>query len=188
MSRMYIVNHWNDAAAYSGEQIGDRLKDSQALHFNRDGSANVNLYSEETAQAKKKTSIPLKNRILPQVVRVEKLTAQIVELCNEYKQGLHTKEDYSLLLSVISAKRARAEKLLAKAVSVKAPFEQKEAEEDVAEQQSSAEHSPQVNSPDYPEKPVQIAVINACKSAKSDVIYYTSAVVGVFTAFMWFIN
>jgi len=167
MSRMYIVNHWNDAAAYSGEQIGDRLKDSQALHFNRDGSANVNLYSEETAQAKKKTSIPLKNRILPQVVRVEKLTAQMVELCDEYKQGLHTKEDYSLLLSVISAKRARAEELLAKAVSVKAPFEQEESSED----ETSAQHSPQVNSPITPEKPVPIAVncVNkACNSALKD--------------------
>lgn len=120
MSRMYIVNHWNDAAAYSGEQIGDRLKDSSALHFNRDGSANVNLYSEETALAKKKTSVPLADRILPQAKRVRVLTEQLYELEAERKAGMdiHT---YSQLRDVLICKRNRAEVLYRKAISVKAP-------------------------------------------------------------------
>lgn len=120
MSRMYIVNHWNDAAAYSGEQIGDRLKDSSALHFNRDGSANVNLYSEETALAKKKTSVPLVDRILPQAKRVRVLTEQLYELEAERKAGMdiHT---YSQLRDVLICKRNRAEVLYRKAISVKAP-------------------------------------------------------------------
>lgn len=120
MSRIYIVNHWNDAAAYSGEQIGDRLKDSSALHFNRDGSANVNLYSEETALAKKKTSIPLVDRILPQAKRVRVLTEQLYELEAERKAGMdiHT---YSQLRDVLICKRNRAEVLYRKAISVKAP-------------------------------------------------------------------
>lgn len=120
MSRMYIVNHWNDAAAYSGEQIGDRLKDSSALHFNRDGSANVNLYSEETALAKKKTSVPLVDRILPQQRRIRVLTEQLYELEAERKAGMdiHT---YSQLRDVLICKRNRAEVLYRKAISVKAP-------------------------------------------------------------------
>lgn len=119
MSRMYIVNHWSDAAAYSGEQIGDRLKDSSALHFNRDGSANVNLYSEETALAKRKTSIPLSDRILPQAKRVRVLTEQLIELEAEYKQGLCSVENYSLLRDVLVSKRDRAQVLYLKASSVK---------------------------------------------------------------------
>lgn len=120
MSRMYIVNHWNDAAAYSGEQIGDRLKDSSALHFNRDGSANVNLYSEETALTKKKTSVPLIDRVLPQQRRVRVLTEQLYELEAERKAGMdiHT---YSQLRDVLICKRNRAEVLYRKAISVKAP-------------------------------------------------------------------
>ena len=118
MSRMYIVNHWNDAAAYSGEQIGDRLKDSTALHFNRDGSANTELYSEETALAKKKTSIPLADRILPQAKRVRVLTEQLIELEAERKAGMdiHT---YSKLRDILIVKRDRAEELLKKATNVR---------------------------------------------------------------------
>jgi hypothetical protein len=116
---MYIVNHWNDAAAYSGEQIGDRLKDSTALHFNRDGSANVNLYSEETALAKKKSSVSITDRILPQKRRVDSLTAQMVELELEYKAGKMSIQDYSLYRDIVSAKRDRATVLLDRAMKVK---------------------------------------------------------------------
>lgn len=119
MSRMYIVNHWSDAAAYSGEQIGDRLKDSTALHFNRDGSANVNLYSEETALAKKKSSVPITDRILPQKRRVDSLTNQMVELEAEYKAGKMSITDYSLYRDIVSAKRDRAIVLLDRAMKVK---------------------------------------------------------------------
>lgn len=119
MSRMYIVNHWNNAAAYSGEQIGDRLKDSTALHFNRDGSANVSLYSEETALAKKKSSISITDRILPQKRRVDSLTAQMVELESEYKAGKMSIQDYSLYRDIVSAKRDRAIVLLDRAMKVK---------------------------------------------------------------------
>lgn len=119
MGRMYIVNHWSDAAAYSGEQIGDRLKDSTALHFNRDGSANVDLYSEETALAKKKSSISITDRILPQKRRVDSLTTQMVELEAEYKAGKMSITNYSLYRDIVSAKRDRAIVLLDRAMKVK---------------------------------------------------------------------
>lgn len=118
MSRMYIVNHWSDAAAYSGEQIGDRLKDSSVLHFNRDGSANVELYSEETAQAKKKTSISIEDRIVPQAKRIRTLTEQLIELEAARKDGMDINK-YSKLRDILICKRERAEQLYQKAASVK---------------------------------------------------------------------
>lgn len=133
MSRMYIVNHWNDAAAYSGEQIGDRLRDSSALHFNRDGSANTELYSEETALAKKKTSVPLIDRVLPQQRRVRVLTEQLYELEAERKAGLDL-VTYSQLRDILIVKRDRAEVLLQKALSVR-PMSS-ETDEDYAQVQA----------------------------------------------------
>lgn len=121
MSRMYVVNEWTNAAAYSGEMIGDRLKKSEGLHFNRDGSANTDLYADEPKQ--KKPSIHIRDRILPQQKRVTTLTNQMKELVSEYQKGNIDIDEYSMLLSVISAKRDRAIKLLSKAKSVRAPFE-----------------------------------------------------------------
>lgn len=126
MSRMYVVNEWTNAAAYSGEMIGDRLKKSEGLHFNRDGSANTDLYADEPKQ--KKPSIHIRDKILPQARRVQRLTEQMRELVDEYKKGNIDIDEYSLLLSVVSAKRAKAEILLAKAKSVRAPFEIEEEE------------------------------------------------------------
>ena len=126
MSRMYVVNEWTNAAAYSGEIIGDRLKKSEGLHFNRDGSANTDLYADEPKQ--KKPSIHIRDRILPQQKRVQTLTQQMRDLVAEYKTGNMDIEEYSMLLSVISSKRSRAEQLLAKAKSVRAPFEMEEEE------------------------------------------------------------
>jgi hypothetical protein len=120
--RQFVNVSWNNAAEqYDGYQQMNK-------HMNPNGTAAIHNYSDEAlGQTKpKKSSVPLKQRILPQAARVERLTTQMVELCAEYKAGLHTLEEYSLLLSVVSAKRSRAEELLAKAVSVKAPFEQEE--------------------------------------------------------------
>lgn len=120
--RQFVNVSWNNAAEqYDGYQQMNK-------HMNPNGTAAIHNYSDESLGKfkSKKSSIPLKQRILPQAARVERLTAQMIELCAEYKAGLHTVEEYSLLLSVVSAKRARAEELLAKAISVKAPFEQEE--------------------------------------------------------------
>lgn len=121
MSRMYVVNEWTNAAAYSGEMIGDRFKKSEGLHFNRDGSANTDLYADEPKQ--KKPSVSIQHRILPQAARVNKLTEQLKELVKEYQAGNIDIDEYSMLLSVVSQKRHRALELLAKAKSVRAPFE-----------------------------------------------------------------
>nr|DAH57283.1 MAG TPA: hypothetical protein [Caudoviricetes sp.] len=133
--RQFVNVSWNNAAEqYDGYQQMNK-------HMNPNGTAAIHNYSDEAlGQTKpKKSSVPLKQRILPQAARVERLTTQMIELCAEYKAGLHTLEEYTLLLSVVSAKRARAEELLAKAVSVKAPFELEEDTEHETKYKTSRE-------------------------------------------------
>ena len=97
------------------------------LHMLKNGKANIDAYAE-VEKPKKKPSITIQDRILPQARRVQRLTEQLKELVDVYKAGNMDIEEYSILLSVISAKRSRAEKLLAKAKSVRAPFEMEDEE------------------------------------------------------------
>lgn len=84
--------------------------------------ANIGAYGEPD-KLKKKSSLTIQQKILPQASRVERLTEQMRDLVAEYKAGNIDIEEYSMLLSVLAAKRNRAEQLLAKAKSVRAPFE-----------------------------------------------------------------
>jgi len=113
--RLYCIQSWNNASETSGEQIGNRLAQSRGLHFDRNGNANVALYAEETIE-KKPTKIPLKSRILPQAVRVEKLTAEIIELEAAYKAGEFDQDEYSILRAVAFKKRDRAVELYKRAI------------------------------------------------------------------------
>lgn len=97
MSRMYIVNHWSDAAAYSGEQIGQRLADSKALHFNRDGSANTQLYTDSETKPKEKSKPSLRDRISLADRHFNRIEAMSLELEKEYRQGNISNEEYSYL-------------------------------------------------------------------------------------------
>jgi len=120
--RNYIVASWNDADQYdySGEQVGNRLSKSQKVHFNPDGSACVASYADNES-TKSATSIPLRDRILPQAKRVNTLTDQLIELEQEYKSGKMSIQEYTTYRAVLVTKRNRAEVLLNKAVSVKEP-------------------------------------------------------------------
>lgn len=184
--RMYIQPSWTDAAqdhdlwsGGNGQYRGDRSVDLST--FDKNGRARMEAFSDDAVEAlkcKNKPKISVADKILPQQKRVITLTNQMRELVSDYKAGLYTIEEYSLLLDVLTAKKERSEELLQKARCLKP----KSAQE-------SAQHSPLASSPIHPEKPVQIAanrVNKACQSAKNDLVYYTSAVVGVFTAFMWF--
>lgn len=113
--RLYCIQSWNNASETSGEQIGNRLAQSRGLHFNRDGSANTFLYSEENNE-KKPTKVPLKNRILPQAARVEKLRSEAIELETAFKAGEFSPAEYTLLREVAFKKLRRAEELLKRAV------------------------------------------------------------------------
>lgn len=56
IGRSYLIQSWNDAASYSGEQIGQRLKESTDLYL-ANGKANIGLFEEKPkAPAKKKTA------------------------------------------------------------------------------------------------------------------------------------
>ena len=121
MARHYVIQDWSSSAEYSGELIGNRLSKSEGHHFTKNGMANTDLYADEPKQ--KKPSVHIRDRILPQQKRVTTLTNQMRDLVAEYKAGNIDIDEYSLLLSVVSAKRERAIKLLDKAKSVRAPFE-----------------------------------------------------------------
>ena len=121
MARHYVIQDWSSSAEYSGDLIGNRLSKSEGHHFTKNGMANTDLYADEPKQ--KKPSVHIRDRILPQQRRVNKLTEQLKELVSEYQAGNIDIDEYSMLLSVIAAKRDRALFLLNKAKSVRAPFE-----------------------------------------------------------------
>lgn len=56
IGRSYLIQQWNDASSYSGEMIGQRLKESTDLYL-ANGKANIGLFEEKPkAPAKKKTA------------------------------------------------------------------------------------------------------------------------------------
>lgn len=123
--RNFVNVTWNNSAEnYDGFQQMNR-------HMNPNGTAAIHNYSDEALakdKPKKKPSVSIQDRILPQAARVNKLTEQMKELVSQYQKGNIDIDEYSMLLSVISAKRERSLQLLAKAKSVRAPFEIEEEE------------------------------------------------------------
>lgn len=127
MTRLYIqpsfLNSCEEHGLWSGgndQYRGDRSVDLAT--FDKNGRARVEAFSDAAIEAlkKKKTSVPLVDRILPQQRRIRLLTEQLYELEAERKAGMdiHT---YSQLRDVLICKRNRAEVLYRKAISVKAP-------------------------------------------------------------------
>lgn len=56
IGRSYLIQQWSDASSYSGEMIGQRLKESTDLYL-ANGKANIGLFEEKPkAPAKKKTA------------------------------------------------------------------------------------------------------------------------------------
>jgi hypothetical protein len=56
IGRSYLIQSWNDAASYSGEQIGQRLKESTDLYL-ANGKANIGLFEEKPKASAKKKSV-----------------------------------------------------------------------------------------------------------------------------------
>ena len=125
MTRMYIQPSFIDSCADhlewsggNGQYRGDRSADIAT--FDRNGRARVEAFSDDAIETRKnarKTSVPLKSRILPQAARLEKLTAEIIELEEANRKGEFTPAEYTLLRSVAFKKRDRAQVLLNKAIS-----------------------------------------------------------------------
>jgi hypothetical protein len=127
MTRLYIQPSWIDSCSdhseWSGgndQYRGDKSIEAVPTYIN--GKPNVKAFSDEAIEArreKKKTSVPLKSRILPQASRLEKLRSEILELETAYRAGEFSLNDYSLLRDVAFAKLHRAEVLYKKAISAK---------------------------------------------------------------------
>ena len=134
--RYYAIQTWvgshENQPEYNGQQVGARNTPSIEIPtFNRNGKPNFQGFSDEAIEArkpKKKSSLTIQQKILPQQRRVERLTEQMRELVLEYQKGNIDIDEYSMLLSVLANKRNKAEILLAKAKSVRAPFEIEEEE------------------------------------------------------------
>lgn len=131
MSRYFAIQTWvgshENEPDYNGHQCGERnVRSVEVPTFDRNGKPNFQGFSDEAIEArkpKKKSSVRIQDRILPQQKRVTTLTNQMKELVQEYQKGNIDIDEYSLLLSVVSAKRDKAIKLLSKAKSVRTPFE-----------------------------------------------------------------
>lgn len=143
MTRLYIqpsfLNSCEEHGLWSGgndQYRGDRSVDLAT--FDKNGRARVEAFSDAAIESlKKKTSVPLIDRVLPQQRRVRVLTEQLYELETERKNGLDI-QTYSQLRDVLIVKRDRAEVLLQKALSVR-PI-RSETDEDSAQVQ--AEYTP----------------------------------------------
>jgi hypothetical protein len=127
--RMYIQPSWTDAAedhemwsGGNGQYRGDPSINLST--FDKNGRARMEAFSDAAVEAlkeKRKTSVPLRDRILPQGKRVSVLTDQLVELETDYKAGKMSIQEYTQLRAVLVTKRNRATVLYQKAVSVKEP-------------------------------------------------------------------
>lgn len=125
MTRLYIQPSWIDSCSDHGEWSGgndqyrgDKSIESVPTYIN--GKPNVKAFSDEAIEArreKKKTSVPLKQRILPQSARVEKLRSEAIELEAAFKAGEFSADEYTLLREVAFKKLRRAEELLKKAIT-----------------------------------------------------------------------
>lgn len=128
MSRFFMLQTWvgshENEPDYNGQQCGERnVRSSEVVPlYDQYGNANVAAFSDEAIAArsgngKKTTKVPLKQRILPQSARVDKLRSEAIELELAHKAGEFTAEEYTLLRDVQFKKLRRAEELLKKAIT-----------------------------------------------------------------------
>lgn len=113
--RLYCIQSWNDASRQSGEQIGNRLAQSQALHMTRDGKANTALYAEEAPKPKAKKKRSIVERVSLADSHYNRLEALSLELDKELESGNVSFEDYAYLRRVMDARLEKAWQRLSKA-------------------------------------------------------------------------
>ena len=113
--RLYCIQSWNDASRQSGEQIGNRLAQSQALHMTRDGKANVALYADDAPKPKAKKKRSIVERVSLADSHYNRLEALSLELDKEMESGNVSFEDYAYLRQVMDSRLDKAWNRLAKA-------------------------------------------------------------------------
>lgn len=126
MTRLYIqpsfLNSCEEHGLWSGgndQYRGDHSVD--VATFDRNGRARIEAFSDQAIDSlkKRKTSISLSDRILPQKKRLSTLRDQLIELETEYKTTQMSIQDYSTLRDILMVKINRAEVLYKKAISVR---------------------------------------------------------------------
>lgn len=116
IGRSYLIQSWNDASSYSGEQIGQRLKQSTEL-FLENGQANTALFAEPEQPKKTKKPVPIAHQIIPQQRTLDKLDQQELALHKAYYKNEEVSlEEYEELLYALDQKRERAFKSVNKAL------------------------------------------------------------------------
>lgn len=86
-------------------------------HTFPNGKANLSAYADKAPTVK--STVSIKDKILPQFKRLSTLRSQMIDLEREYKTTNMSIEEYSLLRNVVVCKIARAEVLYKRAVSVR---------------------------------------------------------------------
>lgn len=114
--------YWNLRKQITPEQeIPEGLfarNETEAMsHTLANGQANLLKYADPVP-TKRKTSIPLADRILPQAKRLRTIQEQLIELEKEFKAGMDI-ETYSRLRDVLIVKRDKAEILYKRVISIK---------------------------------------------------------------------
>lgn len=143
VGRMYLINSWNNASEYSGEQIGNRLKASTPLYL-ENGKANIAAFSDEalgidepgTKKTTAKKEIPIAHKIIPQERTLNRLDEQQKELYRAFQEEKISEEEFKNLNYALEVKRSRAWKARCKALGI--PEEYSEEMEDEYEEENIA--------------------------------------------------
>ena len=107
MSRMYVVQDWQNSAEYSGEMIGNRLKASKGIYL-PNGMANTALFADE--EPKKKSSIDMS--IPLEIRQLDKLDSDILTNERMYRSGQRSEEMYKGIKKILDAKHEKLVKKL----------------------------------------------------------------------------
>lgn len=108
--RLYVVQSWANASAYSGEQIGTRLAQSKALHLNRDGTANITLYDDERwlqEKAAKREKTP-QQVLLHYSLSLDKFDKLEAQIDSQFDSGEIDQGMYSDLICALYLQKAKA--------------------------------------------------------------------------------
>lgn len=113
--RQYLVGSWANADTYdySGEMLmGNRHGASRRAHFTTNGAANVQAYGDDVVKKHKRS---VRDKLVPQQVRLNNIEKYMRELEDEYDNGEISTEEYIQLYRIAEKKHKRAYELLARA-------------------------------------------------------------------------
>lgn len=104
IGRSYLIQSWNDAASYSGEQIGQRLKESTDLYL-ANGKANIGLFEEKPKTKSKKSAF---QTVTLADSHYERLANLSEELDKELESGKLSFDDWSYARKVLDVRLEKA--------------------------------------------------------------------------------